>query len=165
MSSETEQPDWLRFVLLEYDYHRQAIDKFDTQRLQIRTWAITVLGGLLAIAYSSSTPLASLVTVPVTFFFFFLESVYMLMQHEVMSRNNHLEGLIDRYRRTSVVGASEDVADSYVFGISQAYLGTFSFREMREQIFRRGRLHLTAFHAGLLATSVLGAAVAFLSSP
>jgi hypothetical protein len=38
-------------------------------------------------------------------------------------------------------------------------------RDMRRLIFCRGRLHLTAFHAGILVVAILGAVTASLTLP
>ena len=90
-------------------------------------------------------------TYPVTIFFAFLEVIYMQMVYDVISRNNHLEDLIDAYRRTG------EEPTEYIFGVGQAFIGAFSFRQIPDVIFVKGRIHVTTFYLGLMIVTAGGA--------
>jgi uncharacterized membrane protein len=119
MSTQPSEPEWLGYALREYEYHRTGIDKFDGQRLQIRNWSITVSGALLAVAFSAKVVFIAYGSVLVALLFFFLEAIYMQIQHDVMQRSNHIETLINHHRRTG------QLQEPYEFGVSYAYRGDF----------------------------------------
>jgi len=79
------------------------------------------------------------------------------MTDDLIKRNNHLEELIDTYRHTG------DEPVDYVFGVGQAFVDAFRFKKIPGLIFVRGRIHVTAFYAGLvIVTAAGGFAVAML---
>jgi hypothetical protein len=159
MPTQPEEPEWLGYALREYEYHQTGIDKLDEQRLQIRNWSITVSGALLAVAFSAKVALIAYGSVLVALLFFFLEAIYLSIEHGVIERSNFIETLINHYRRTG------KLREPYEFGVSYAHQGDFYLKDMRRVIFGRGRLHLTAFHAGLVGIAILGAVTAGLTIP
>jgi hypothetical protein len=154
MSAEhTEHGDDLGLLLKDFDYAQKAIDKFDAQRFQIKNWAITTAGGILAIAFGTRLPVVALSGVVTTVFFAFLEIVYTMMQAGVIARSNRLENLINASRTEQ----SARLPD-YSFGISQAFAGVTGLSRIPRSIFTRGRLHFTSFYLGLLFV-MIGAAL------
>ena len=142
--------DWQSLIFREYDLLQRAIDKFDGQRFQIRGWAITVAGVAFTVSLSVKQPLIAFLGVATTAFFAFLEVVYMHMEVDVIKRSNALESLIKEHRRTG------NEPDGYVFGVSQAFAGAFSFRSVPVLIFSEGRIHVSAFYAGLFFVTLTG---------
>lgn len=142
--------DWQSLIFREYDLLQKAIDKLDGQRFQIRGWAITVAGIAFTVSLSVNQSLIAFLGVATTAFFAFLEVVYMHMEDDVIRRSNALEDLIKEHRWTG----KEPIG--YVFGIGQAFAGTFSFKSMPALIFSRDRLHVGAFYAGLFFATLVG---------
>ena len=150
MSDDTT-PEWWPLLMKEYEYHRTGIDKFDSQRLQIRNWAITLTGAIFAISFSADMPLISCGAIFTTLLFGFLEMIYLTMQVGVIKRSNHLERLVNHYRKNGVL------PEEYQFGVSYAYRENFHLRRGITVVFRRGRLHVTAFYAALMSVTIMGA--------
>lgn len=159
MPTQPEEPEWLGYALREYDYHQTGIDKLDEQRLQIRNWSITVSGALLAVAFSAKIALIAYGSVFVALLFFFLEAIHMSIEHRVIKRSNFIETLINHYRKTG------KLREPYEFGVSYAHQGSLYFKDMRRLVFGKGQLHLTVFHVGLVAITILGAVTAALTIP
>ena len=142
--------DWQSLIFREYELLQRAIDKLDGQRFQIRGWAITVAGVAFTVSLSVKQPLIAFLGVFTTSFFAFLEVVYMQMEVDVIRRSNALEDLIKEHRRTG------NEPPGYVFGVSQAFAGTFSFRSMPDMIFSKDRMHVGAFYAALFFATLAG---------
>jgi hypothetical protein len=159
MPTQPEEPEWLGYALREYEYHQTGMAQLDEQRLQIRNWSITVSGALLAVAFSAKVALIAYGSVLVALLFFFLEAIFLSIEQGVIDRSNFIETLINDYRTTG----AEPTA--YEFGVSHAHQRDFSFKDMGRLIFGRRRLHLTAFHVGLVAVTILGAVTAGLTIP
>jgi len=138
-------------MMKEYKYLQTIIDKVDGQRFQIRNWTIVAAGFLFTASISTKIPLIAFAGVVATLFFAFLEIIYMQMLDDVIKRNNQLERLIDTYRCTG------EEPDGYVFGVGQAFVGTFSFKKIPHTIFTSSRIHVTAFYLGLVIVTAAGA--------
>ena len=156
--SESEVPEWMPLLLREYEYHRTGIDKLDSQRLQIRSWAITVIGALVAVSFSAKVELLPFSGIAIVLLFGFLETVYMGMQHDVIQRSNQLERILNHYRMDGAL------QEPYEFGVSHAYRGNFYFRDIPRILFTRGRLHITSFYLALCIVSALAGIAALLSA-
>ena len=83
-------------------------------------WAVTVLGALLAVAFSAEVPILGYGSTVTVVAFFFLEAIYMNIEHDVIQRSNHLEELINHHRTTG------QLREPYNFGVSYAYRGNFT---------------------------------------
>jgi hypothetical protein len=147
----SEPTGWFSLMMTEYGYLQAAIDKLDGQRFQIRSWTITAAGVLLTVSISARKPAVALTGVMTTLFFAFLEVIYMQMVYSVIERSNHLESLIDNYRRTG------EVPTDYTFGIGRAFVGVFSLKLIPVIVFVRGRFHVTSFYLGLVIVMIAGA--------
>lgn len=149
----TEPGDDLSLLLKDFDYLQRAIDKLDAQRFQIKNWAVTTAGGVLAIAFGTQLSTIALIGLVTTLFFGFLEVIYTAMQADVIARSNKLENLINSSRDSQVARLPD-----YTFGISQAFAGVISFRRTPRLIFSKGRIHLGMFYSGLFFAVIAGAA-------
>jgi hypothetical protein len=141
-------------MMNEYKYLQAVIDKIDGQRFQIRNWAIIAAGALFTASLSAKIPLIAIGGVITTLFFAFLETIYMQMMSGVMERSKHLESLIENYR-----AKGEEPAE-YIFGVGQAFSGSFSFKKIRPTIISRNRIHVTAFYTGLIVVTAAGGVAA-----
>jgi len=143
-------------VMQEYGFVQGAIDKIDTQRFQIRYWAIVGAGALFTVSLSARIPLVGFAGAVTTIFFFFLEIIYIQMVSGVIVRCSELDAFINSFTSSGMV------PEGYVFGVGQAFRGNFSFSQIPKTIFVRDRIHVTAFYIGLLAVTITGGLIALL---
>jgi hypothetical protein len=142
--------DQLTLIMKDYGYVQSAIDKIDGQRFQIRNWAIVSAGALFTVSLSARIPLIAFAGIATTAFFAFLEGIYQDMVVGVIHRSNKLDEFVNSYKNTGTV------PDTYVFGMKQAFLETFSFHGMLTKVLKKDRIHVTAFYAGLLLVNAAG---------
>lgn len=145
----------LRLLELEFKTLQAAIDKFDDQRFKIKGWSITVAGALAALGINSANPTLIFAAAGSVLFFGFLELVFMRIQSDVFERSNLIEQLLEVARR----GQPSAALEGYCFGVSQAFVNTFSWRGIPDVL--KYRLQITVFHLGLfLSLLAMGIGVA-----
>jgi hypothetical protein len=107
-----------RLLALEYDQIRKKIDTFDTMRFQVKGWCLTVAGGLLFLAINSSRAAICFLALAATWFFAYIEIIYINRQQMLFDRSDYLESIMESARRGGPNGAQ---LDSYVFGVRFAF--------------------------------------------
>ncbi len=134
---------------LEYEYLQRCIDRYDHLRFQIRNWAVTASGAVLAYGLSTTRPAVIFAGVIAVFFFAFMELMYMDIETEVISRSNAVESLI-----SAVVLGADRLPDTYRFGIGPTFTGGFRFGRALKRLARRAHIHI--FYVGLLMAMLFG---------
>lgn len=147
-----EEIETSRLLELEYERLQASIDKFDELRFKIKGWSITAAGVLAALAINTRQISLLLVAALLTFFFAFMEAIYMDLQVCAIGRSNEVEGLLELARREGIGLAHE----SYVFGIGKVFEGVFQWRTIPTLL--RHRQHITIFYFGIVL-ALLGEAI------
>lgn len=136
-----EREEVRHLMELEYASARASIANFDEQRFRIKGWTITVTGALLAIAVNSDHRLGW-IAFAATFFFAYLDIVYMMIQQRVIDRSNDIESHMEAIRR-----GSTNTIDAYVFGLGRVFFVKGQWRHLPKMV--SSRPQIVAFYVGL----------------
>lgn len=128
---------------LEYGIAVESIANFDDQRGRIKSWTITVAGGLLALAVNAhSWWLGAIATVSIVFFAS-IDIRYMTVQKKIILRSHELEDYIEAARRGNFTEVN-----SYIFGIGEAHGRKLSSHQVLNLL--RERPQVVGFYVGLV---------------
>lgn len=112
--------EYLKHLLeLEYGLVQQSIDKFDDYRARLKSWMITGVAGIAAVAFSSGNSSVFWSGVMLVIFFGVAEMYYIDIQEDVIGRSRELDALIDSLSR----GEAGPDHDQYVFGLGKVFRG------------------------------------------
>ena len=86
----------IRYEILmkEWDYTQTKIGRFDTIVFQIRSWAITSLAGLLAVAVTQHKPSLMIFGIFITLLFLLNDAVQKSFQRSAIARCNEIEAYL-----------------------------------------------------------------------
>jgi hypothetical protein len=111
--------DLKHLLELEYDYSQKAIDKFDEYRARLKSWMITAVAGIAAVAFSAHNSPIFWVGGLMVLLFGLSEMFYIDIQEDAIARNRELEKLLDSLSQGSV-GPEHD---AYQFGLGKVFGG------------------------------------------
>jgi hypothetical protein len=150
MSDEPVRATQLHLLEFELESLEKMLDKFDNSRFQIKNWAVTVTGALLALSVNAKDFRIALVGFAIVPLFGYLELLYMYIQTKVILRADIIQSMLDSMMRS---GRPLVLDDGYKFGAGQAFKGgKFDVKGMLATL--RGRPHIYVLYLGLLAATL-----------
>jgi len=134
-----------KLLEMEFEHLQKINDKYDGSRFQVKNWAVTTGGAVLALSVTSKRFELALIGGLVVLVFAYIEAIYMHMQDCVIARCNKIERLLDAASR----GQLTALEGEYRFGVSQAFEGRLHVKDVVRAL--DGRPHIYVLYAGILA--------------